>query len=298
MIQTKKQYILLDQGVSGVLLVPENNLNVVIKCYNQYIEYEDQTFRELLLNEKKYLFLKFHENNKELDPILKTLSPDSIRYFNNRVYDFKKELNILKKLKNCSNIIQLIEDGNYKQGVMLGFIMERFPMNLCDWIYNPENKENEYLNKHIVKQLLNGLQQIHQIKCAHLDVKPRNILYDPSRSLIKYCDFGNATFNIPFLFTDCTQGYRAPELFLKIPFDSMDDVFLLDVWSLGCVIYELIFKKMCVNFTTYNEEKITYIIESISSCSTNEIISQLCSKMVTWKKERKLIETLFNNNIL
>lgn len=68
-------------------------------------------------------------------------------------------------------------------------------------------------------------------------MKPENILFtDEKFSDIKLIDFGASC-------EDCTTGffyvqsryYRAPEIVLGIQYDHA-----VDMWSLGCIIYELI----------------------------------------------------------
>jgi serine/threonine protein kinase len=71
------------------------------------------------------------------------------------------------------------------------------------------------------------------------DVKPQNLLVDPSRFILKLCDFGSAKALIkgePNIAYICSRYYRAPELI----FGSTDYTWAVDVWSQGCVMAELL----------------------------------------------------------
>jgi glycogen synthase kinase 3 beta len=71
------------------------------------------------------------------------------------------------------------------------------------------------------------------------DVKPQNLLVDPSRFVLKLCDFGSAKALVrgePNIAYICSRYYRAPELI----FGSTDYTWAVDVWSQGCVMAELL----------------------------------------------------------
>lgn len=74
---------------------------------------------------------------------------------------------------------------------------------------------------------------------CHRDIKPQNVLVDPSNHLLKLCDFGSAKKLVkgePNIAYICSRYYRAPELI----FGSTDYTTQVDVWSVGCVIAEMV----------------------------------------------------------
>ena len=87
-------------------------------------------------------------------------------------------------------------------------------------------------------QLLRGLAYIHCEGVIHRDVKPANLLIDPTCHILKICDFGSAKRyhaedeSIPYI---CSRFYRAPELI----FGAKKYSYEIDVWSAGCVIAEM-----------------------------------------------------------
>jgi len=87
-------------------------------------------------------------------------------------------------------------------------------------------------------QMFRALAYIHGIGICHRDIKPQNMLVDPTSHVLKLCDFGSAKRLIkgePNVAYICSRYYRAPELI----FGATDYTPAIDVWSTGCVIAEL-----------------------------------------------------------
>ena len=88
-------------------------------------------------------------------------------------------------------------------------------------------------------QSFRALAYVHALGICHRDVKPQNLLVDPKTHQLKVCDFGSAKrlikgeLNVSYI---CSRYYRAPELI----FGCTDYNAAVDVWSLGCVIAELL----------------------------------------------------------
>ena len=84
----------------------------------------------------------------------------------------------------------------------------------------------------------------------HCDLKPENILIKNDASYnVKVIDFGSASF------LDCqeydylqTRPYRAPEITFGCSFD-----FAADVWSFGCIAYELLTGSVLFKYKTHQE---------------------------------------------
>ncbi|KAJ1294634.1 hypothetical protein BS78_01G160300 [Paspalum vaginatum] len=88
-------------------------------------------------------------------------------------------------------------------------------------------------------QLLTGASKMHDDgKIVHRDVKPQNILVGDGHTVLKFCDFGLATYmsDPPPHAPVGTLWYQAPELLLeKDGYDSQ-----IDTWALGCIMAEMI----------------------------------------------------------
>jgi serine/threonine protein kinase len=102
--------------------------------------------------------------------------------------------------------------------------------------------ENAFRN--YVFQLLSAVAYCHQRNLVHRDIKPENILIDPSKQLLKLCDFGCAVETTHIRNPDCfgSMSYLPPEVHLRIDTDYAY-IPSLDLWSIGCVIAEMYFQK-------------------------------------------------------
>ena len=66
-----------------------------------------------------------------------------------------------------------------------------------------------------IYQLFRSLAYIHSQGICHRDIKPQNLLLDPSSGVLKLCDFGSAKILVehePNVSYICSRYYRAPEL--------------------------------------------------------------------------------------
>jgi len=93
-------------------------------------------------------------------------------------------------------------------------------------------------------QILRGMKYVHSAGIIHRDLKPRNILVNANCD-VKICDFGLARVlgdpatpmpESPMTEYVCTRWYRPPEILCKRRTYSTS----VDVWSLGCILAELV----------------------------------------------------------
>jgi len=114
--------------------------------------------------------------------------------------------------------------------------------------------------KSLIVDMLLGLEYMHSNKVLHRDIKPGNLLLFfniEDRNLppkLKLCDFGLSkfyTFQEPQTPRMVTVWYRAPEIVMKDP-NYTEKV---DVWSVGCVLYEMITHKALIETRCYQDDE-------------------------------------------
>ncbi|XP_047050854.1 putative cyclin-dependent kinase F-2 [Lolium rigidum] len=89
-----------------------------------------------------------------------------------------------------------------------------------------------------MRQLLTGAKGVHERNVVHRDIKPANLLLTEGEEVLKICDFGLAiSASDPPPHSEAgTMPYAAPEVLLGKP--DIDS--LVDAWSIGCVMAELV----------------------------------------------------------
>ena len=146
---------------------------------------------------------------------------------------------VIIHLKLChENIIRLY--NVYEDEDSINFIMEYAKDgNLYQLLSQPENKNglDEQRAFDYFIQMVNAVYYLHHNNIIHRDIKPENILLG-KKGLLKLCDFGWAKeLNLEKRSTFCgTVEYMAPEIVGSENYD-----YAVDVWSLGILLYELLF---------------------------------------------------------
>ena len=105
-----------------------------------------------------------------------------------------------------------------KEEVFLNLVLEFVPETVyrASRFFNKMKTTMPVLEiKIYIYQLFRSLAYIHSQGICHRDIKPQNLLLDPSTGVLKLCDFGSAKIlveNEPNVSYICSRYYRAPEL--------------------------------------------------------------------------------------
>ena len=130
-----------------------------------------------------------------------------------------------------------------------------------------------------------GLNSLHYNLIVHRDIKPANILFSENGDL-KICDFGVSKYLTFCKITKTLIGtpyFMSPEQFSNNYYD-----YKIDVWALGCVLYQLMYKK--VPFNGKN------MIELKNNIITNDPLKNIINNDICDKNLKKILIHLFQKN--
>ncbi|XP_021299660.1 serine/threonine-protein kinase prpf4B [Herrania umbratica] len=165
------------------------------------------------------------------------------------------EVQILKKLAgadpdNKRHCVCFLSSFKYRNHLCLVF--ESLHMNLREVLKKFGRNIGLKLTavRAYAKQLFIALKHLKNCGVLHCDIKPDNMLVNEAKNVLKLCDFGNAMFAgkneiTPYL---VSRFYRAPEIILGLPYDHP-----MDIWSVGCCLYELYTGKVLFPGPTNND---------------------------------------------
>ena len=160
-----------------------------------------------------------------------------------------RELKYLQALKH-ENIINLIDTFTIKRNIVM--VLEMMKGDLEDLIKDRSIIFSIADTKSIMMMALRGLAFCHMNHILHRDIKPANFLIS-HKGIIKLADFGlardyNSDYSMVRTLTAnvITSWYRSPELFMESRFYE----YAPDIWSMGCIMGELMRKKPLFQGTT------------------------------------------------
>ena len=239
---------------------------------------------------------------------------------NNKIYVIKQislKNSTKKEIESIKNEAKILSSINSEYVVKYfdSFIENDYfniVMEYCNGLdlrklINSYKENNKFIEKekiyHFIDGLCQGIQELHKKKLIHRDLKPENIFLTGNYK-IKIGDFGiSKQLNEVNDFAKTQIGtisYMAPEMITGEKYNNK-----IDIWALGCIIYELCTLECCFDGLSINavtnkitKEKIKEINIKLYGNELQNLINVLLNK--NYKKRpniEEVIKTINNNEI-
>ncbi|VEU20225.1 DEKNAAC101020 [Brettanomyces naardenensis] len=210
----------------------------------------------------------------------KTVAIKKIEPFQRTLFCIRtlREIKFLKQF-NHPNIIRIVEiqkPSSFDSFKEVYVVQEYMDADLHSVIRTQVLSDDHI--KYFLYQILKGVKYLHSCGVIHRDLKPANLLVNENCDL-KICDFGLARIEtdqmedkVSFL-TEyvATRWYRAPEIMLS----SSQYSKAIDIWSVGCIVAEMILREPFLPGTDYRNQ-LALIFEVLG---TPEVEEMKCIKL-------------------
>ncbi|KAH0793492.1 CAMK family protein kinase [Histomonas meleagridis] len=198
---------------------------------------------------------------------------------------FNQQPDLEKKIKHEIAIMKLFDNSHLLQFINVCeskshlFIITEYAPNkeLFDYLVERGNLEVSEAMK-FFRQIIYGLEFLHDHSICHCNLKPENILLDEHNN-VKISDFGFARWiKTKITGTFCgSPHYLSPEVLKRKPYDGRK----LDIWSSGVILYALLGRLPFEDTSLHN------LLHKIVSCEYEipqnlpDDVKDLISKILT-----------------
>eukprot|EP00245_Coleochaete_scutata_P017378 TRINITY_DN8502_c0_g4_i2.p1 TRINITY_DN8502_c0_g4~~TRINITY_DN8502_c0_g4_i2.p1 ORF type:complete len:281 (-),score=48.87 TRINITY_DN8502_c0_g4_i2:71-913(-) len=153
--------------------------------------------------------------------------------------DWETEVASLRKLSH-PNIVRYL--GTDREGANLNILLEYAPGGSVAAQLKAHGSLSEEIVRRYTKEMLQGLDYVHQNKIIHRDIKGANLLLD-ANGTVKLADFGaskifmnpDGTPSADFFTLKGTLSWMAPEV-VKMTGHRRR----ADIWSVGITVWEML----------------------------------------------------------
>jgi len=172
-----------------------------------------------------------------------------------------REIRILQILRNGPHIVELIDMCLDQCTSTPSLIFEYLsPINLKQIMLNLSLEEI----KMYMYQVFQAMDYCHSKGIMHRDIKPMNIIVDVDSKQLKLIDWGLSEFYLPDKELNTrvsSRPYKSPELL--VGYQQYD--FSMDIWSAGCMLAAMIFRKEHFFLGKDNNDQLVKIVSVLGS---------------------------------
>lgn len=151
----------------------------------------------------------------------------------------KREIRILQNLCGGPNIIKLLDAVRDPVSKTPSFVFEHVQNTDFKTLY-PTLGDHDI--RYYIFEILKALDYCHSQGIMHRDLKPHNVMIDHEQRKLRLIDWGLAEFyhaGKEYNVRVASRYYKGPELLVELQLYD----YSLDMWSLGCMLAGMIFRK-------------------------------------------------------
>lgn len=187
--------------------------------------------------------------------------------------DTLTEISVLTSLVHPNVVFIEYVEGRTEPTLRTSIFMKRFKSDLYHFRF-PEGVPRDVCVKSIMRLILRGLEHIHSKNIVHRDLKPQNILIN-NMDDVRIADFGMAKYApavyVTTTFKFCTPMYRAPEIMFAEPKTPAVYNTSFDMWSAGCIFYELLTGHQLLPFINSEHEAMMRLFRKLGKPTFEEL---------------------------